>query len=91
MLPPATAAIVVTVEGRGEGGGGGRTHVLLAFVIGPLTTHPFRDGAPFLYPIETPPTFGRSVRFFYIPYDFVCLSYLLPLWEGGGYEIGGRL
>ena len=27
-------------------GGGGRTHLLLAFVIRPLTTHPFRDGAP---------------------------------------------
>ena len=28
--------------------GRGRTHVLLALVIWPLTTHPFRDGAPFL-------------------------------------------
>ncbi|CAM9890627.1 unnamed protein product, partial [Sphacelaria rigidula] len=24
----------------------GRTHLLLAFVVRPLTTHPFRDGAP---------------------------------------------
>ena len=33
------------------GGGGGRTRVvsvLLALGIEPLTTHPFRDGAPFL-------------------------------------------
>ena len=26
------------------GGGGGRTRLLLALVIGPLTTHPFRGG-----------------------------------------------
>ena len=26
-------------------GGGGRTHLLLALVIRPLATHPFRDGA----------------------------------------------
>ena len=35
-------------------GGGGRAHLLLALVILPLTTHPFRDGAPFLLLIETP-------------------------------------
>ena len=35
-----------------------RTHFLLALVIGPLTTHPFRDGAPLLLLIETPRTFG---------------------------------
>ena len=40
------------------------THLLLALVISPLTTHPFRDGAPFLLLVETPPTFRRSVRFF---------------------------
>ena len=47
------------------GGRGGRTHLLLAVVvIEPLTTHPFRDGAPFLLLIETPPTLGLSRRFF---------------------------
>ena len=33
--------------------------------------HPFRDGAPFLLLIETPPTFGRSVRFFHILHTVV--------------------
>ena len=27
-------------------GGGGRAHFLLALVVWPLTTHPFRNGAP---------------------------------------------
>ena len=31
-----------------------------------LTTHPFRDGAPFLLLLETPPTFGRSLRFLHV-------------------------
>ena len=43
---------------------GRRTHSLLALLIRPLITHPFRDGAPFLLLIETPPTFGSSFRFF---------------------------
>ena len=44
----------------------GRTPLLLALVIRPLPTHPFRDGAPlFLLLIETPPTFGRSLRLFH--------------------------
>ena len=30
------------------------------YVIWPVTTHPFRNGAPFLLLIETPPTFQRS-------------------------------
>ena len=52
--------------------GRGRTHVLLALVIWPLTTHPFREGVPFLLLIETRPTFGRSLRFFpYIAYMYV--------------------
>ena len=45
---------------------GGRSYLLLALVCSPLTTHPFRDGAPFLLRIETPPTFARSLRFFHI-------------------------
>ena len=46
-------------------GGGGLLICCLALVIRPLTTHPFRDGAPFLLLIETPPTLGRSLRFFH--------------------------
>ena len=45
-------------------GGGGRTHLLLALVIWPLTTHPFRGGASFIPLIETLPTFRSSLRFF---------------------------
>ena len=39
-------------------------HLLLALVIIPLTTHPFRDRAPFILLIETPSTFGRLLRLF---------------------------
>ena len=46
--------------------GGGRTPLLLAVVIWPLTTHPFREGEPFLLLIKTPATFGRPWRFFYM-------------------------
>ena len=45
---------------------GGGTHLLLALVIGPLTTRPFRDGARILLLIETPPPFGRSLRRFHM-------------------------
>ena len=38
--------------------------MLLTLVISPLTTHPFRDGAPFLLLVETPPTFWRALRLF---------------------------
>ena len=38
------------------GRGGGVIIYGLALVISPLTTRPFRDGAPFLLLIETPPT-----------------------------------
>ena len=59
--------------------------MLLAIVIRPLTTQPFRDGAaPFLLIIETPPTFGPS--FYPFPYTRVshknCLLVLSR--EGGG-------
>ena len=62
----ANGCTATSERGGGEGGwgGGGRTHLLLALVIRPLTTHPFRDGAPFLLLIGTLPAFGRSVRFF---------------------------
>ena len=56
---------------------------MLPLVIWPWTTHPFRDGAPFLLLTETSPTFGRSVRFFHIPVSaiFFSLSYLFALWS----------
>ena len=46
---------------------GRRAHMLLALDIRPLTTYPFRDGAPFLLLliVEKPPSLGRSVRFFH--------------------------
>ena len=46
------------------GRGGGVLICCCPQVIWPLTTHPFRDGAPIQLLIETPPTFGRSVRLF---------------------------
>ena len=48
------------------GGGRGHTRLLLALVILPLTTHPFRGGAPFPPLIKTPQTFGCSLRFFHV-------------------------
>ena len=64
----ATAATTVdntTSDGR-RGVAGEHTHLLLALAICPLTTHPFRDGTPLLLLIETPPTFGRSLRCFHV-------------------------
>ena len=49
-------------EGRGGARRGERIHLFLAFVIWPLTTQTFRDGAPFLLLVETPPTVGLSLR-----------------------------
>ena len=40
---------------------GGGTHLSLALIVLPLTTHPFRGGASFLLLAETPPTFGRRL------------------------------
>ena len=60
-----------------EGGGG--TDWLLAFVISLLTRHPFREGAPFLLRIETPPTAGRSSRCFHILHGNILLV-LSPSW-----------
>ena len=52
--------------GRRETRGGSDVLVVvLALVFWPLTTHPFPDGAPFLLLLETPQTFGHSVRFFH--------------------------
>ena len=59
-------------------GGGEGTHLLLALVIWPLTTHPFRDGAPFLLLIDASNIFGRSLRFFPCYVETFCLSRPLP-------------
>ena len=53
--------------------------MLLALVTSTLTTHPFPDGASFLLLIETPPTFGRSLRFSICYMETLCLSYLLSV------------
>ena len=52
-----------TVERGTEGGGG--AHLLLTLAVSPLTTHPVRDGAPFLLLKEIIPTFGRSLHRFH--------------------------
>ena len=64
----------------GGGGRGGRTPLLLALINWPLTTHPFRDGAPFLFLLERP-IFGRSVSAFlsYVTYAVLSLSHPSPL------------
>ena len=51
-------------RGGGQGRGlGGRTHLLLALqVVRPSTMHLFRDGASFLFLLETPPKFRRSLE-----------------------------
>ena len=46
--------------------GGAGTICCLIVVMSPLTTHTFRDGAPFLLLVEAPPTFRHSLRFFQI-------------------------
>ena len=43
---------------------GGGPHLMLALVIWLLTTHRFRDNAPFVLLIEASSTFGRFQRFF---------------------------
>ena len=72
-------------------GGGGGTHLLLALVIRPLTTHPFRDGAPFLLLIGTPPTFGRSLRFFYTLHVKILLILSLSCFAVCGHHLSHRI
>ena len=56
--------------------GGGCPHLWLASIIRPLTTHPFRDGAPFLILIETPPAFGRSLHCFHVSHSFFFANFI---------------
>ena len=43
-----------------------------------VALHPIRDGASSLLLIETPPTFGRSLRCFHILRDLFCFTILSP-------------
>lgn len=45
------------------GDGDGRAHLLVAFVIWSLSTHPVRDGATLLRLFESPPTWGAVFTF----------------------------
>ena len=66
-----------------DGRGGGRSHLLLASAISPLTTHPVRDRAPLnVLLIETPPTFGCSVRFVALNPLAYLISFLFGRGEG---------
>ena len=50
-----------TLAGRAGGG----AYSFVACLSHMTINHAVRDGAPFLLLIETPPTFGRSLRFFH--------------------------
>ena len=65
------------VSRGGKGEGGACTHLLVALVIWPLTTHPFRDGAPFPLLRKTPPSCGRSVPTCRPHIAFSSTSYLI--------------
>ena len=45
VLQQAEIFLTATVISRDVGSGGDRAHLLVAVVISPFTTHPFRDGA----------------------------------------------
>ena len=62
IIASAGNGACLSLESGTGGRGAGRTHLLLTLIIWPLTTHPVRDEAPFLLLIETPPTFGRLLR-----------------------------
>lgn len=61
---PETATAYVLPHWVREGKGGGVFCLLLALIFGPFTTYPFRDRVPFLLLVDTPPTFGSSLRLF---------------------------
>ena len=68
---PRSTIIRIFLRGAGGGAGGGVPICCLPSSFDhSLTTHPFRDGAPFISTpnslIGTPPTFRRSLRFFHI-------------------------
>ena len=65
---------------RGGGVGGVLSYCLPQPFDPPLATHPFQDRALFPLLTETPPTFGRSVRFSHILHKN-CSSYLVPVWS----------
>ena len=63
-------------EGRGEGGGGRGLFGLLALVVCPLNTHPFRDEALFLLVLEIRSTFGRSFTGFGVGRGIIFFVYM---------------
>ena len=73
--------------GRGEGG----AHLLLALALWPLRTHPIGNEAAFLLPTETPPTFGRPLRFFHIPHTNCFASAIFFLIGGKVADRWGRV
>ena len=75
----------------GGRGGGGRTHLLLALFVWSLTTHLLRDGAPFLLLLETPPTFGRSLRFLHILHKNCLLFLSLSCFAVCGHHLSPRI
>ena len=66
---------------RGEGGG--VLPVVACLKSFRSTTHPCRDGAPFLLLMEAPPTVGRPLRFFFEKFTYqigsLCSSYPVPV------------
>ena len=61
--------------------------MLLALVIWPSTTHSFRNEAPFLLLLETPPTFGRSLRRFHIFHIFLMPILSPSCFAGRGHHL----
>lgn len=56
------SGLVIAMGTRGEGRGG-RVHIhLLVLVVPRLATHPSRDGALFLFALETPSIYGGEGR-----------------------------
>ena len=78
---PRSTIIRIFLRGAGGGGGGVLICCLPWAFDHSLTTHSFRDGAPFISTpnslIDTPPTFRRSLRFFHVLHGN-CLFILSP-------------
>ena len=92
MIPDCTPCVPQKIHRNKEGSRGaqspwGGTRLLTSLVMSPLTSHPFRDGAPFSFQTKKPPTFGRSSRHYYVLYITDCLSCLLPVPAVCGHHI----
>ena len=71
-------------SGRGVGGRGYSFVACLSLLA-------FDHAAPFLFLIETPPTFGRSVRFFHILHRICLLILSPPSFTVCGYHLSPRI